>query len=79
MTGKDDAAVNIRADSREQRRLVARRVRYFDVIDAVGLQIALDVGDERQVGLHALRVESDEPRQHVERRRKPVGGIDAPV
>ena len=41
VAGEDDSAVDPGADGGEQRRLVAGRVRHFDVIDAMSLQIVL--------------------------------------
>ncbi len=70
MAGEHDAAVDFRADRRKKRRLVARGIRHFHIIDAESGEIGFDIGNEREIGLRALGIERDEPFHQGERRRR---------
>ena len=66
MARQHDAAVDLRPERGEERRLVARRIRHADVRHAVPVEIGGDPVDQREVRFRTLGVEGDETLQDVE-------------
>lgn len=67
MAGEDDAALVLRADRGEQRRLVAARIGKAHRGHAPAREVILDEGDQLEIGFVAHRVEGNEAGEHVER------------